>query len=449
MTSLSLRARLILLFSVVALLVWSVASTLAWVRTQHTINELFDTQQMLFAKRLATSGVGDIAGGEAVRLPKTSTLVRHGSRGELEDDALAFAIFDPHGGMRLNDGENGRKIRFEARAQGFMDTTLTGDDDRWRLLWLTTPGGERIAVGQEVEYREDMAWAVVSGQFLPWLVSLPLLVLLMAWLTGRELAPLRQVAAELRQRAPEDGRPLATQRLPAEVLPLAAALNALFGRVSSMLVRERRFTSDAAHELRSPLAALRVQTEVAQLAGEDETMRTHALSNLTEGIDRATRLVDQLLTLSRLEALSGPEAREPVAWAGLVQQALAEVEPAARARQIRLHLHNTGTPPVTHGQALLLSLMLRNLLDNAVRYSPGGTTVTVTLGPEIRVEDQGPGMTAEHLARLGERFYRPPGQQENGSGLGLSIALRIAALHGLALRVENRPAGGLAVVITA
>jgi len=449
MSRLSLWARLILLFSLVLLGVWGIASTLAWVRTQHTINELFDTQQMLFAKRLATAGLGEVTGGEAVRLPKTRALVRHGSRGELEDDALAFAIFDPHGRMRLNDGENGRDIRFEARAQGFIDTTLAGDDDRWRLVWLTAPGGERIAVGQELEYREEMAWAVVAGQFMPWLVALPLLVLLMAWLIGRELTPLRQVAAALRRRAPEDGRPLATQRLPSEVLPLATALNALFERVSTMLVRERRFTSDAAHELRSPLAALRVQTEVAQLAGDDETMRTHALANLTEGIDRATRLVDQLLTLSRLEALSGPEAREPVDWAALAQQALAEVEPQARARQIRLHLHTTGTPPVTQGQALLLSLMLRNLLDNAVRYSPGGTEVRVTLGAEIRVEDQGPGMTAEQLARLGERFYRPPGQVENGSGLGMSIALRIAALHGLALRAENRPSGGLAVVITA
>ena len=449
MKALSLRTRLILLFSLVLLLVWGIASALAWVRTQQTIDELFDTQQMLFAKRLATARLGELSAGEPVRLPKTRTLVRHGNRGELEDDALAFAIFDRHGEMRLNDGENGRDIRFDARHQGFVEGTLAGDDDRWRLLWLTAPGGDRIAVGQEVEYREEMAWAVVSGQFMPWLVSLPLLLLLMAWLIGRELGPLRQVAAELRQRAPEDGRPLATGRLPAEVLPLAAALNALFARVSSMLLRERRFTSDAAHELRSPLAALRVQTEVAQLAGDDEGMRHHALANLTEGIDRATRLVDQLLTLSRLEALSGPETLEPVDWAALVQQALAEAEPAARARQIRLELHTEGTPPAGRGQPLLLSLLLRNLLDNAVRYSPGGTMVRVTLGRAIRVEDQGPGMTAEQLARLGERFYRPPGQTESGSGLGMSIALRIAALHGITLRAENRPAGGLAVTITA
>ncbi|AOF00899.1 sensor protein QseC [Serratia marcescens] len=445
MKRLSLRLRLILIFSLLALLTWSTASVVAWVMSRNTINEVFDTQQMLFAKRLATANLGDLLADESARsLPKTKKLVHHGKRGEQDDDALAFAIFDRQGKMLLNDGENGADFLFDEEREGFTDGERKGDDDSWRLLWLTSPDGRyRIVVGQEWDYRRDMALGMVTGQLVPWLVTLPVLMLLIALMVGRELRPLRAVAAGLRRRAPDDETPLDARQVPTEVRPLVDALNALFARINALLVRERRFTSDAAHELRSPLAALRVQTEVVQLAGDDAPMREHALDNLTVGIDRATRLVDQLLTLSRLDSLSDLAELAPVDWNELVTMTLAEQDKQAHAAGVTLRYEQQGTPPARQGQTLLLSLLLRNLLDNAVRYTPKGGVVTVTLSERsLTVEDDGPGVTTEHLARLGERFYRPPGQEQTGSGLGLSIVQRIAGLHGLQVSFANRPAGG-------
>ncbi|MFI3310393.1 quorum sensing histidine kinase QseC [Ewingella allii] len=447
---LSLRLRLILLFGLLALLTWLAASVIAWQQTRHNINEVFDTQQILFAKRLAGAGLAEMMAVEHdVRLPETKKILHKGNRGHTDDDALTFAIFDRQGKMLLNDGENGKHIRFDSSTQGFTDSQLEGDDDAWRLLWLTTADGQfRVVVGQEYDYRNDLAWTLVSGQLMPWLASLPILLLAMILLITRELKPLRRVADDLHRRAPDDAAPISTQQVPSEVLPLVTSLNSLFSRTGELLVRERRFTSDAAHELRSPLAALRVQTEVVQLSGDDASAREHALGNLTTSIDRATRLVDQLLTLSRLESFDGLEELEPISWASLLMQVMGEQDAAAHARGIALRFEPLGEPATIQGQPLLLSLMLRNLIDNAVRYSPRGSNVTVWLDEQgIRVEDQGPGIDEAHLARLGERFYRPPGQQQTGSGLGVSIVRRIAQLHGLQVSYRNRQQGGLEVVI--
>lgn len=449
--NLSLRVRLILIFSLLALLTWLIASGVAWHQTRKHINEVFDTQQMLFAKRLAATGLGErLNEQKSTELPDTKKWVDKGSRGHTDDDALTFAIFNRQGDMLLNDGEKGRHIRFDHDTQGFKDVELKGDDDLWRMVWLTSPDDQyRVAVGQEYDYRNDMAWGLVSGQLTPWLASLPVLLLALIVMVTLELRPLRRVAESLRQRSPEDATPIDTHKLPGEVLPLADALNSLFTRTGEMLIRERRFTSDAAHELRSPLAALRVQTEVVQLSGDDAQMREHALENLTTSIDRATRLVDQLLTLSRLESFAEPEALEIIDWPTLVAQSLAEQDYRAHSKGIELCFEHQGTPPELRGQSLLLSLMVRNLLDNAIRYSASGTHITVTLDEQgLTVSDQGPGITDEHLARLGERFYRPPGQEQTGSGLGISIVQRIAQLHQLNVVYRNRAEGGLDVRVS-
>lgn len=449
--NLSLRVRLILIFSLLALLTWLIASGVAWHQTRKHINEVFDTQQMLFAKRLAATGLGErLNEQKSTELPDTKKWVHNGSRGHTDDDALTFAIFNRQGDMLLNDGEKGRHIRFDHDTQGFKDVELKGDDDLWRMVWLTSPDDQyRVAVGQEYDYRNDMAWGLVSGQLTPWLASLPVLLLALIVMVTLELRPLRRVAESLRQRSPEDATPIDTHKLPGEVLPLADALNSLFTRTGEMLIRERRFTSDAAHELRSPLAALRVQTEVVQLSGDDAQMREHALENLTTSIDRATRLVDQLLTLSRLESFAEPEALEIIDWPTLVAQSLAEQDYRAHSKGIELCFEHQGTPPELRGQSLLLSLMVRNLLDNAIRYSASGTHITVTLDEQgLTVSDQGPGITDEHLARLGERFYRPPGQEQTGSGLGISIVQRIAQLHQLNVVYRNRTEGGLDVRVS-
>lgn len=444
MKQISLRARLTAGFLLLMLAGWGAASVSAWLQARHTINELFDTQQMLFAKRLITLNPEELSRST---LPKTKTLLSD-HRGAQEDDALAFAIFTRDGKRVFDDGDNGEAFQFEADYRGFRDGRLRDDDDLWRMVWLNTPDGRYVvAVGQEWEYRDDMAAEVVRSTLLPWLFVLPVMLLLLLWLLRRELAPLNAIARQLRQRSPDDEAALDAARLPTEVKPMVEALNGLFTRIHQMLQRERRFTSDAAHELRSPLAALKVQSEVVQLAHDDAQMRQHALNNLDAGIDRATRLVDQLLTLSRLDAQPMLAHSESVDLAQLMQQAIVEQDAAAQHAGITLRLENhTGAATLRRGHALLLSLLLRNLLDNAIRYGRSGGTVTLSLRPhQIEISDNGPGVSEAALSRIGERFYRPPGQEKSGSGLGLSIVQHIAAIHGMQMRLANRPQGGFSV----
>lgn len=224
---------------------------------------------MLFAKRLSTLDLNEI--NAADRMAQTPNKLKHG---HVDDDALTFAIFTHDGRMVLNDGDNGEDIPYSYQREGFADGQLVGDKDQWRFVWMTSPDGKyRIVVGQEWEYREDMALAIVAGQLIPWLVALPVMLIIMMVLLGRELAPLNKLALALRMRDPDSEKPLNATGVPSEVRPLVESLNQLFARTHAMMVRERRFTSDAAHELRSPLTALKVQTEVAQLSDDDPQAR--------------------------------------------------------------------------------------------------------------------------------------------------------------------------------
>ncbi|WP_159339946.1 MULTISPECIES: quorum sensing histidine kinase QseC [Leclercia] len=441
---LSLKLRLTLLFLALSLTAWFAASIVAWHQTTDKLDKLFDTQQMLFAKRLLTMDLDELKAPERMReVPKKA---RHG---HLDDDALAFAIYTPEGKMVLNDGENGRDIPYHYRREGFDNGRLDDDNDEWRFLWLTAPDGKyRVVVGQEREYRQEMALDVVRSQLTPWLVALPVMLLLLIVLLSRELHPLKKLAQTLRLRSPDATDRLPTHGVPVEVRPLLDALNHLFARTQEMMARERRFTSDAAHELRSPLTALKVQTDVAQLSLDDPEAQGKALNQLHAGIDRASRLVEQLLTLSRLDSLESLDDVESLVLADVLQSAVMAIYSPAQQAGIEMRL-NINAPQVTRpGQQLLLSLLVRNLLDNAVRYSPRGSVVEVTLDSRsFTVRDNGPGIAPDALARIGERFYRPPGQEQTGSGLGLSIVKRIAALHRMRVTLGNAPEGGFAVTV--
>ena len=442
----SLRARLIAGFILLTLVAWVGASLAAWQQTSKTLNKLFDTQQVLFAKRLSALELDGVQND--TQLPRTKKMISH-HRGKQDDDTLAFAIYTASGQLLLNDGDNGRYLSYRYQRDGFVDGKLAGDDDMWRMVWVTTPDGKyRIVVGQEWEYRLDLARDIVLSQLTPWLIASPMILLMLVWLVSRALSPLHKLALQLRSRKPDDASELPTQTLPQEVRPLVIALNQLFTRTGEFMQRERRFTSDAAHELRSPLAALKVQAEVAQLAQNDEPMRDHALNNLSVGIDRATRLVDQLLTLSRLDSLAGLDDVQDVAFQPLLQNAVMDAYHEAQREGIDIRLDIQDAKVKRQGQPLLLSLMVRNVLDNAVRYSPRGSVVNVVLqSHEITITDNGPGVSPEYLASLGERFFRPPGQEKTGSGLGLSIVRRIAALHGMQAIFVNAPSGGFQVQI--
>jgi two-component system sensor histidine kinase QseC len=301
-----------------------------------------------------------------------------------------------------------------------------------------------VAAGQRIYERHEMVTDLVSSQLLPWFLVLPVLLLVMAWAVRRALAPVRALTADLQQRGAADLRDVPTARIPAELAPLLAAMNGLFARIEAAMAHERRFIADAAHELRTPLAVLRAQWEV--LGGSrDEAERAQASARLGSGLDRMSRMVEQLLILSKVDAAEQLPRGEPVAWASIVEQVMNDVLPLAERRRIELACEwpTEGTPVFPlRGDADLLTLLLRNLVDNAVRYAPEGSEATVRFAAgRLLVENAGPPLGDEALSRLGERFHREAGQTESGSGLGISIAQRIAALHGLVLRYRSRPDG--------
>lgn len=438
----SLRLRLSLFFSLFMLAAWLAAALFTWQTCRSYINEFFDSQQMAMAKTLA---VADLSHAPR-KLPKPGDMMpgvkKHGL-GQQEDDAIAFAVFSPDGNRLLADGKKGGRFPFEPSRRGFINEPLHNDDDVWRILWMNSRDGKYIiAVGQELEYRSDMTLEMLEGQMLPWLILLPVLLGGLFLLLTRELAPLRSMAADLQSRKPEDTSPLDVQKLPSEVLPMAQSLNGFFARTREMLTRERSFISDAAHELRTPLAGLRIQAQVAAQPGLPPETRKEALSFLRQGIDRCARLIDQLLALSRLEAAhglgdspsSGELARSPVSWNDLLTRAIPSYIPRLEQANIRLESRISSLSAAAEGNETLLAMLLRNLLENATAYTIEGGLIRVTLEQEsLTVQNDCDCLPEESAGRLGERFFRPPGQEKTGSGLGLSIVKRIAAIHGFRL----------------
>jgi len=429
----SLRFRLIATLSLVSVLVWLISTAVAWFQVRKEVNQVFDAQQILFAERLASSDLRHLLMDSHNTQPR-----RPFKKHRFDDDALAFAIFTTDGNIVLSDGENGENFIY-APKKGFSLTRIRNDDDDWRIFWLPVAGGRLIvAVGQEQEYRDELINKMVFGQMWIWFAGLPFLLAALGLIIRRELRSLKEVGEQVAKRPPDDTSLLPSDNLPTEILPLIQNLNQFFDRTSTMLLRERRFTSDAAHELRSPLAALRIQTEVAQIAGDDSVLREQALDNLTKGIDRATQLVEQLLILSRLDNLKELDDLQEIHWQQLIPSLIGELYFHAEKRQIDIQFEEAGIPSIQKGQPLLLSLMLRNLIDNAIRYCPEGSRIKVELKKhKISVEDNGGGVDDADLAKLGQRFYRPAGQNEKGSGLGLSIVHRIAELHHYRVRLKN------------
>ena len=433
----SLRLRLIIILSLASLLLWVVAGGIAWVKAKDETDKVFDAQQILFAQRLATSNLRQILIQQHnSKIRESFKPPRHLRKKILDDDALAFAIFTRQGERILSDGQNGDEIAF-LPVRGFAKQQI--DDDAWRVFWLPAGNGDlMIAVGQEMEYRDDIVSDMVFSQLLVWLAGLPILLDLIVFVVSRELAPLKRLRQQLAKRSPDDNSDLSLPQLPSEIQPLVNSLNHFFQKTATTLLRERRFTSDAAHELRSPLTALRVQTEIAQLAGDDSTMRNQALSNLTQGIDRATQLIEQLLTLSRLDSVVELNNLEVIKWQDLIESLLGERYFAANKKQIELAFEQHAAPTEQQGQPLLISLMLRNLIDNAIHYCPNGSRVCIGLYVDrVVVSDNGNGVEPADLEKLGQRFYRPAGQNEKGSGLGLSIVNRIAELHHYSVKYSN------------
>jgi signal transduction histidine kinase len=284
---------------------------------------------------------------------------------------------------------------------------------------------------------------------VPLLFLTPLAALVLWWLAARTLAPLERLAGEVRRRDLRSLAPLATTDLPDEVAPLARALNALLARLQGALDAQRAFVADAAHELRSPLTALKLQLELLRRAG-DPAETEAARAALAEGIGRASRLVEQLLALARAEP-DAAASRERVDLAEVAGQAVADTLAFANSRGVALEL-SAPAPAFVMGDAFALGLLVRNLTDNAVRYGPRASSVVVRVGVEsatvlLQVDDAGPGIAEAERERVFDRFYRGGAQAEQGAGLGLPIVRGVANAHRATVELGVAPAGGLRVSV--
>jgi two-component system sensor histidine kinase QseC len=435
----SLQRRLVLLLLLGAAVLWAVTLTASFLHARHEINELFDTQQIRLARQVYSTLPDSSAAPPPQRTPSPNGAQ---GQGEAELADLSIAVWDRAGRLFVADREGALLPKSEART-GFADLELRGDE--WRVYYLSGSDGQwEVAVGQHMGERKELIFDLVLSQLSLWILALPVLLVAIFGSVRHALRPLRALAQEVEKRNPDELEPL-PDRMPRELKPLVQAMNRLFGRVGTAMEHERQMTADAAHELRTPIAALQAQLEVAQMA-QSAQAREQALSKLDAGIERLSGLVGQLLALARIETLSALRHAGAVRWDRVMEQVLSDCLPQADRRQAEITCEwpPAGTAPLAlTGDEDLLAVMLRNLVDNAVRYAQRGARVNVVFATDaITVEDNGPGVPAEHLGRLGDRFYRPPGQGEPGSGLGLSIVRRIAELHGLEARFENRAEGG-------
>ena len=481
----SIQQRLFISLLIGLPLLWLVTSSfIAW-RLWHEINEMNDTQITQVVRYLMgisadddeqsdrdNNNETDHNGKPVAKIYNLNSKALSGDLGDAEDDYMGFAIWDKEGHLLAAD-ENGQSFSFLPNQRGFVEEDnaayqrLNPFSKRWRLFYAHDDHGradrddERvIAIGQSLGSRREMIIKAMSVQVLPMVIGLFSLMILTIGLIRHGLKPLSQLSREVEQRKPQDEKPI-TADVPEEVQPLVTALNALFVKVADTLAREQRFTADASHELRSPLAALKLQADLLQqqllqLSDIDnDSQLFYHTQKISDGIERATHLVDQLLVLAKIEPQQQlpPEQLERPDWLALTDMVLSDVNRLAREKHIQLkRIVQCDNPsdilPILINP-VLFKLLLRNLLDNAIRYCPEGCLIELQLNDDsIKVVDNGLGVDPEQLTRLSERFYRPAGQTQVGSGLGLSIANRIADLHNLTLAFANRPQPTTGFVVT-
>ena len=429
----SLQWRLIWMLMLATACVWLLVLASTWWKTSHELSELLDAHLAQTATVLAAQ-----AGHDDDDFTVDPVLHKYQAK-------VAFQIWHDQELLGQSARAPERQL-MPLGVRGFTDQTINGE--HWRVF--STQGHEPdvwVMVAEQSSARREILLAGLQSAVGPVLIGLPVLALLIGWLVMRALAPLRLLGQTVARRHAQALQPLQTDVTGmSEVQPLVQALNHLFSQVQEHIESERRFTADAAHELRTPIAAIRMQAQVVQGAS-DKIEREQALQAVLQGCDRATHLVAQLLDLARLDAQTSGETLVSTDVIEPTRQLLAELIPEALEHGGRIDLLGPDrlmlrTDPVR------LAVVLRNLVDNALRYGGADTQVQVRWQSEpcmLEVQDAGPGMSQEQMQRLGDRFFRADSSRE-GSGLGWSIIRRIAQREGLQVQVDRSPAlGGLRV----
>jgi two-component system sensor histidine kinase QseC len=434
----SLRRSLLVLLLAGTSVVWVAIAIATYFDARIHTGRIFDAQLVEYSAVLAA-----LTGHEAHEITGESQTFEHDF-----GQASTYQVFSLTGSLLLRS--NSAPEAPLAAQDGFSDVTVAGT--RWRAFRRVDAENQFvIIVAHRVDEREALVLDFALRLLAPILLGLPLIGVALWVAVSRAVAPLERLADEVRGRKADRLSPLAAEHAPEEVAPLVAALNQLFERLGRTLENERRFTGDAAHELRTPLAALKTHAEVALTTASDERRR-RSLEHVVEGVDRASRLVEQLLTLARLDAArAGYDT--PVDLVELAQEVLAPMRTLGRGREVEVRLDAQRSPALVHGEGTILHALLRNLVENAVRHAPEHGTARVRIGAEmgqirLDVEDSGPGVAPELRSRIFDRHFRAPGSSGGAGGLGLSIAQRVAELHGGRIEAgESVDLGGLRVTV--
>lgn len=332
-------------------------------------------------------------------------------------------------------------------ALGFSTVSLNNGD--WRVFAIENQS-KRIQVAQKMDTRRDRAISLAMHSLWP---IIPVSLMLFAaawWVVTSALSPLNRIGHDLAHRNADSTAPVSDEGVPQEVSLLVAELNLLLTRMGSALQSQRNFVADAAHELRSPLTALKLQLQTLTRA-KDETARAQAITRLQGGVDRASRLVEQLLVLARQDPMSVPASDTVVDLQACIEYAAADVAPLAASKNVEIRI-DAALRAGVEGDAEALRMMTRNLLDNAVRYTPNDGSVAVAISGSngkacLTVEDSGPGISEDNRTRVFDRFYRVPGTSAGGSGLGLAIVKAIVDRHQGSVELGRSALGGLSVAV--
>jgi two-component system OmpR family sensor kinase len=411
----------------------ALATWATYTETRREVGDLFDLQ----LKQLAYSTrIDDLLRG---RQPSVTLRDSAPSGGVAQ---IVTQIWD-RSGVLLYWSQPGAGLRVPA-TEGY--STVVHDGREWRV-YTHVAGDHALQVAHAMDERREIAAQTALRTLLPLAAVIPLLGILIWFAVGRGMQPLEAMSRAVAKRRPDALAPLVDKDLPRELKPLAASLNALLARLDGALAAQRRFTADAAHELRTPLAALRLQVDLAARA-PDAAARNDAFDELRAGVDRASHLVEQLLTMARLEPEAPTRAFERVELAPLVKEAIVARAALAAERRLDLGLARDAAVAV-RGDAATIAVLIANLLDNALRYTPAGGRIDVAVedagGAVLTVTDTGPGIAPEERERVFERFHRGAASAiagtTTGSGLGLSIVRRIADAHGATVSLDDRPEG--------
>ncbi len=359
-------------------------------------------------------------------------------------------IIDPSGIEVL--GTRHAKLDLPKGAKDGLQTS-TIDRIQWRILVKTLNSQQRLLVAQKIAVRDMVARESATATMIPYVVLIPLLLFVVSYLVRRMFKPVTRLAADLDQRGEDDLREVNPTNLPAEILPFVAAINRMLARVSESVMQQKRFVADAAHEMRTPLTALSLQVDRLEAAETPEQTKAR-LAMLKSGLERTRLLLNQLLTLARAQQASNQE-RTKVSIQHVFRRVLEELMPLANAKHIDLGVANEIDARVT-AQEIDLIILIRNLVDNAIRYTPEWGQIDLSIQCTkfeviIQIDDTGPGISKQERERVFDPFYRVLGNDTVGSGLGLSIVKTIATRIGAQVRlgnsVEHEERSGLCVSV--